>query len=253
MGTVKSSLINPDQYQFVEVSREYTSGDGTGLVVVYKYRGSKDALRVASLAWVNAGGKYQITENGPYSEATVTYSGTAVPVDYAFQAGAATTPAPITEQNLTDETPSFRYEFRTEYIDASLFDLAKVRAEAKKFVETFGTGATEGPSAASQAAGAAKWAGVATQAADAVTTWADKDATDQQKGRAAYNTGVTVAGTIVPPVGAAIALGNEAVRDGKSADIAFIVCDGGWKYLSTGVYGSNADEATEGLDDTLWA
>lgn len=52
---------------------------------------------------------------------------------------------------------------------------------------------------------------------------------------------------------AAIALGNEAVRDGKSADIAFIVCDGGWKYLSTGVYGSNADEATEGLDDTLWA
>jgi cysteine synthase B len=52
---------------------------------------------------------------------------------------------------------------------------------------------------------------------------------------------------------AAIALGNEAVRDGKSADIAFIVCDGGWKYLSTGAYGSNADEATEGLDDTLWA
>lgn len=144
MGTVKSSLINPEQLQFVEVSREYTSGDGTGLVVVYKYRGSKDALRVASLAWVNAGGKYQIIENGPYSEATVTYSGTAVPVDYAFQAGAATTPAPITEQNLTNETPSFRYEFRTEYIDASLFDLAKVRAEAKKFVETFGTGATEG-------------------------------------------------------------------------------------------------------------
>jgi hypothetical protein len=144
MGTVKSSLINPDQYQFVEVSREYTSGDGTGLVVVYKYRGSKDALRAATLAWVLAGGKYQITENGPYSEATVTYSGTAVPVDYALQAGAATTPAPITEQNLTDETPSFRYEFRTEYIDASLFDLAKVRAEAKKFVETFGTGATEG-------------------------------------------------------------------------------------------------------------
>ena len=52
---------------------------------------------------------------------------------------------------------------------------------------------------------------------------------------------------------AAIALGNEAVRDGKSADIAFIVCDGGWKYLSTGIYGSNVDEATEGLDGTLWA
>ena len=54
-------------------------------------------------------------------------------------------------------------------------------------------------------------------------------------------------------VHAAIAVGNEALRDGKSADIAFIVCDAGWKYLSTGVYGSQVDEATEGLDDTLWA
>ncbi len=52
---------------------------------------------------------------------------------------------------------------------------------------------------------------------------------------------------------AALALGNEAVRDGKSADIAFIVCDAGWKYLSTGIYGSQVDEATEGLDGTLWA
>ena len=52
---------------------------------------------------------------------------------------------------------------------------------------------------------------------------------------------------------AAIAVGNEALRDGKSADIAFIVCDGGWKYLSTGVYGSNVEQATEGLDGTLWA
>ena len=144
MATVKSSAINPEQLQFVEVSREYSNGDGTGLVLTYKYRGSKDALRFASLAWVAAGGKYQISENGTYSEATVTYSGTVVPIQYATEAGAASTPAPVTEQTLTDETPSFRYEFRTEYIDASLFDLAKVRAEAKKFVETFGTGATEG-------------------------------------------------------------------------------------------------------------
>ena len=144
MATVKSSVINPEQLQFVEVSREYSNGDGTGLVLTYKYRGSKDALRFASLAWVAAGGKYQISENGAYSEATVTYSGTVVPIQYATEAGAASTPAPVTEQTLTDETPSFRYEFRTEYIDASLFDLAKVRAEAKKFVETFGTGATEG-------------------------------------------------------------------------------------------------------------
>ena len=52
---------------------------------------------------------------------------------------------------------------------------------------------------------------------------------------------------------AAIAMGNEAIRDGRDADIAFIVCDAGWKYLSTGVYGSQIEEATEGLDGTLWA
>ena len=52
---------------------------------------------------------------------------------------------------------------------------------------------------------------------------------------------------------AAIAMGAEAIRDGRDADIAFIVCDAGWKYLSTGVYGSQIAEATEGLDGTLWA
>ena len=52
---------------------------------------------------------------------------------------------------------------------------------------------------------------------------------------------------------AAIAMGAEAVRDKKDADIAFIVCDAGWKYLSTGIYGSEIDAATEGLDGTLWA
>jgi hypothetical protein len=134
MATVKSSVINPDQYQYVEVSREYSNGDGTGLVLTYRYRGSKDALRLASLGWVAAGGKYQITENGPYSEAIVTYSGTVVPIQYANNDGAATTPAPVTEQTLQEETPSTRFEFRTEYIDASLFELGKVRAEAKKYV-----------------------------------------------------------------------------------------------------------------------
>lgn len=52
---------------------------------------------------------------------------------------------------------------------------------------------------------------------------------------------------------AAIAMANEALRDGRDADIAFIVCDAGWKYLSTGVYGSDIEQATEGLDGTLWA
>jgi cysteine synthase B len=48
-------------------------------------------------------------------------------------------------------------------------------------------------------------------------------------------------------------MGNEAVKDNRDADIAFIVCDAGWKYLSTGIYGSDIEEATEGLDGTLWA
>ena len=52
---------------------------------------------------------------------------------------------------------------------------------------------------------------------------------------------------------AAIAMANEALRDGKDADIAFIVCDAGWKYLSTGVYTSSSDDAAEGLEGQLWA
>jgi cysteine synthase B len=52
---------------------------------------------------------------------------------------------------------------------------------------------------------------------------------------------------------AALAMGKEAIDAGKSADIAFIVCDAGWKYLSTGIYGAAIEQATEGLDTQLWA
>ena len=52
---------------------------------------------------------------------------------------------------------------------------------------------------------------------------------------------------------AAIAMGQEAIAAKRDADIAFIVCDAGWKYLSTGIYGSQVEAATEGLDGTLWA
>jgi len=52
---------------------------------------------------------------------------------------------------------------------------------------------------------------------------------------------------------AALAMGKEAIDAGKSADIAFIVCDAGWKYLSTGIYGAASEQATEGLDTQLWA
>jgi [CysO sulfur-carrier protein]-thiocarboxylate-dependent cysteine synthase len=52
---------------------------------------------------------------------------------------------------------------------------------------------------------------------------------------------------------AALAQAAKAVRAGDSADIAFIVADGGWKYLSTGAYEGTIDEAEERLEGQLWA
>ena len=52
---------------------------------------------------------------------------------------------------------------------------------------------------------------------------------------------------------AALGVARNAVRDGTEADIAFIVCDGGWKYLSTGAYDGTVDSAEEALDGQLWA
>ena len=52
---------------------------------------------------------------------------------------------------------------------------------------------------------------------------------------------------------AALGVARKAQRAGRAADIAFIVCDGGWKYLSTGVYTSEIDDAEEALDGQLWA
>jgi len=55
-------------------------------------------------------------------------------------------------------------------------------------------------------------------------------------------------------VHAALGMARKAVAAGERADIAFIVCDGGWKYLSTGVYGAtDLDEAEESLEGQLWA
>jgi hypothetical protein len=127
MATIKTSDIHlsDKDFGYIEVSREYSGGDGTGRQIIYTYRGSKDALRNASVNWVIAGGKYQIIEKGPYSEATVTFSGT------NFNTNNPTAPQPA-----GDEEPSQRYEFRTEYVDASLFELPQVRAEAKTNLDT---------------------------------------------------------------------------------------------------------------------
>jgi len=52
---------------------------------------------------------------------------------------------------------------------------------------------------------------------------------------------------------AALAIGEQEARAGREADIAFIVCDGGWKYLSTGAYAGTLDEAEAALEGQLWA
>ncbi len=52
---------------------------------------------------------------------------------------------------------------------------------------------------------------------------------------------------------AALAQAAKCVKAGVAADIAFVVCDGGWKYLSTGAYEGTLDEAEERLDGQLWA
>lgn len=52
---------------------------------------------------------------------------------------------------------------------------------------------------------------------------------------------------------AALGMASKAVKAGERADIAFVVADGGWKYLSTGAYEGTLDEAEERLEGQLWA
>ena len=52
---------------------------------------------------------------------------------------------------------------------------------------------------------------------------------------------------------AAIGEAMKCVKNGESADIAFVVCDGGWKYLSTGAYAGTLEEAESALEGQLWA
>ena len=52
---------------------------------------------------------------------------------------------------------------------------------------------------------------------------------------------------------AALGQAAKCVREGEAADIAFVVADGGWKYLSTGAYEGTIDEAEDRLEGQLWA
>jgi cysteine synthase len=52
---------------------------------------------------------------------------------------------------------------------------------------------------------------------------------------------------------AALGIAAKAHKAGADADIAFVVADGGWKYLSTGAYEGTLDEAEDRLSGQLWA
>jgi cysteine synthase B len=52
---------------------------------------------------------------------------------------------------------------------------------------------------------------------------------------------------------AALGIADRELAAGRRADICFVVCDGGWKYLSTGAYAGTLEEATSGLEGQLWA
>jgi [CysO sulfur-carrier protein]-thiocarboxylate-dependent cysteine synthase len=52
---------------------------------------------------------------------------------------------------------------------------------------------------------------------------------------------------------AALGIAAKAVSEGARADIAFVVADAGWKYLSTGAYGGTVEEAEHALEGQLWA
>jgi cysteine synthase B len=52
---------------------------------------------------------------------------------------------------------------------------------------------------------------------------------------------------------AALGIADKEVAAGRHADIALIVCDGGWKYLSTGAYAGSLEDATSALEGQLWA
>ncbi|HTP16957.1 MAG TPA: cysteine synthase [Streptosporangiaceae bacterium] len=52
---------------------------------------------------------------------------------------------------------------------------------------------------------------------------------------------------------AALGVAARALAAGERADIALLIADGGWKYLSTGAYDGTLEEAAARLEGQLWA
>jgi hypothetical protein len=125
MATIHQSTELSAFPGYIEVSRRFDqSGSGTGPVWTIEYRGTKDAIRFATLGWSNIGAKYSTVEDGPYASATVIFSGPNY-IDPGDPLGTAIVPV------AGQESPDIRYEFRTDYVDVSLFALPAVAAEAE--------------------------------------------------------------------------------------------------------------------------
>ena len=76
MATIQQSTELSAFPGYIEVSRRFDqTGSGTGPVWTIEYRGTKDAIRLATLNWSNIGAKYTTNEDGPYASATVIFSG----------------------------------------------------------------------------------------------------------------------------------------------------------------------------------
>jgi [CysO sulfur-carrier protein]-thiocarboxylate-dependent cysteine synthase len=52
---------------------------------------------------------------------------------------------------------------------------------------------------------------------------------------------------------AALSVADRCAAEDETADVAFVVCDGGWKYLSTGAYAGSLQQAAERIEGQLWA
>jgi len=122
MATIQGLPIpSPVAYDYIEVSRAYDN-NGSGRVVQLVFRGDKNTLRIASAQWVALGAKYTIREDGPYSEATVTIGGNSFNPDLPIEGQTAPQ---------VGELADIRYEFRTDYVDISVFALPAVAKEAE--------------------------------------------------------------------------------------------------------------------------
>lgn len=101
----------------------------TGSVYEFEYVGSRDDIRIATLAWAQTGGRIRVDESGPLSRAFVTWSGSnRNPSDPSSTIG--------------QEVPVDRYEVDRDSVMVSLFELPAVLAEGELFAFESGAGAS---------------------------------------------------------------------------------------------------------------